>query len=170
MYEFLRESLTYAARIRVALRSNQFMIQGMADGPSYLKTILTTFYVETNATNFFLRETLHKLPEKIAELKFNIPDFNEHVRKTVVNLASGGGQINDDLLVYLFTAYQAVQDHSFRNWITRKCEDYDDGEDLPTPETLMALAETKYHQLEQAGKWRSQSPKEAHIIALTAQL
>ena len=105
MYEFLRDSLTEAARNRVALRSTHFTIQGTLDGPSYLKTILMTFYVETNATNFFLREQLHSLPDKIVELQSDIPDFNEHVRETIVDLASGGGEINDDLLVYLFKSY-----------------------------------------------------------------
>lgn len=170
MYEFLRDSLTEAARSRVALRSSYFTIGGTSDGPSYLKTILMTFYVETNATNFFLREQLHSLPDKIVELKSNIPDFNEYVRETVVDLASGGGEINDDLLVYLFKSYQKVEDHAFQNWITRKREDYDDGRELPTVETLMSHAETKFQQLKLAGKWKAKSPAESQIIALTAQL
>lgn len=170
MYEFLRDSLTEAARTRVALRSEQFIVQGANDGPSYLKTILSTFYVETNATNFFLREQLHSLPDKIVELKFDIPQFNEYVRETVADLASGGGQIQEDLLVYLFKSYQIVEDHAFNSWITRKREDYDDGRELPTAETLMTHAETKYQQLQLGGKWQSKSPAETQIIALTAQL
>jgi hypothetical protein len=170
MYEFLRDSLTEAARSRVALRSTHFTIQGTLDGPSYLKTILMTFYVETNATNFFLREQLHNLPDKIMELKSDIPDFNEHVRETIVDLASGGGEINDDLLVYLFKSYQKVEDHAFQNWIMRKREDYDDGKELPTAEALMSHAETKFQQLKLGGKWKTKSPAESQIIALTAQL
>jgi hypothetical protein len=70
MYEFLRDSLTDVARTRVALRLTRFTIlQGTLDRPSsYLKTILImTFYVKTNATNFFLREQLHSLPDKIPQ-------------------------------------------------------------------------------------------------------
>jgi hypothetical protein len=170
MYKFLRDSLTEAARTRVALRSEQFVVQGATDGPAYLKTILSTFYVETNATNFFLREQLHRLPDKIVELKFDIPQFNEYVRETVADLASGGGQIQEDLLVYLFKSYQIVEDHAFNSWITRKREDYDDGRELPTAETLMTHAETKYQQLQLGGKWQAKSPAETQIIALTAQL
>jgi hypothetical protein len=170
MYEFLRDSLTEAARTRVALRSEQFTVQGVTDGPCYLKTILMTFYVETNATNFFLREQLHDLPAKIVQLEFDIADFNEYVRETLVDLASGGGDITDDLLVYLFKAYHLVEDHAFQSWIIRKKEDHDDGRETPTPDTLMAQAETKFQQLKQGDKWQAKSPAETQIIALTAQL
>lgn len=168
MYEFLRESLTEDARTRVSLLRDSYVVQGTPDGPCYLKVILTTFFVETNATDFHLRETLHNLPKKMESLKSDIAAFNLHVRTTVSELASGGG-VSQDLLVYLFNSYEIVQDHAFSRWIARKREDYDDG-NVPTPEALMTAAETKYNQLKQAGTWKAKSPEEREIIALHAKL
>lgn len=168
MYEFLRESLTEDARTKISLLRDQYVVQGTPDGPCYLKVILTTFFVETNATDFYLRETLHNLPKKMETLKSDIAAFNLHVRTTVSELASGGG-VSQDLIVYLFNSYEAVQDHAFSRWIARKREDYDDGT-VPTPEALMTAAETKYNQLKQAGQWQAKSSEEKEIIALTAKL
>jgi hypothetical protein len=55
MYELLRDSLTEGARGRLATESAKYTINGIRDGPSYLKTLLTKFYVETKATNFHIR-------------------------------------------------------------------------------------------------------------------
>jgi hypothetical protein len=169
MYEFLRDSLTVAARTRIALQSDSYTIQGTPDGPCYLKVILLTFHVETRATNFHLRKKLHDLPRKMTELKSNISAFNQYVRETVSNLASGG-EITTDLLVYLFEAYQMVEDHDFNRFIQRKKEDHDDNHEEMTPEILLLLAETKYNQLIQAKTWRTPPPEEEKFVTLTAQL
>jgi hypothetical protein len=169
MYEFLRESLSEAARTHVALQSDRYTVNGTPDGPSYLKVILLTFYVETNATDFHLRETLHNLPKKIKDLKSDVPAFNQHVRETVSDLASGG-QVSTDLLVYLFNAYLLVDDHNFKKYIERKKEDYDDNREAVTAESLMTAAETKYNQLKQSKTWKAKTPAEEQLIALTAQL
>ena len=169
MYEFLRDSLTESARMRIALQPERFQVNGINDGPCYLKTILITFYVETNATNFLLRKKLHDLPDKMAKLKFKVTDFNTYVRETVSNLNSGGGT-SDDLLVYLFDSYKIVPDHAFHRWYERKKEDYDDMREEITPEALMLAAETKYNQITQEDTWEAKSKEEQQILALTAQL
>jgi hypothetical protein len=45
MYEFLRNSLTDSARIRLSVESDKFEINNIQDGPSYLKVLLIKFYV-----------------------------------------------------------------------------------------------------------------------------
>jgi hypothetical protein len=106
----------------------------------------------------------------MVQLNSNVTEFNTHVRSTVSNLASGGGISGDDLLVYLFNSYKVVDDHSFKQWITRKKEDYDDGREVPTIEELMTAAQTKYNQLIMGGQWKEKSPEEKDIIALSAEL
>jgi hypothetical protein len=168
MYEFLRESLTEGARTRLALQADRFTIQGFPDGPSYLKVILLTFYVETNATDFHLREMIHELPSKMKDLQSDILNFNTHVRTIVEQLASGGGE-SSDLILCLFKAYAVVEDSDFKRFIQRRKDDHDDGVTI-TAEALMALAQTKFAQLKQSRKWKSKTPEEAKLIALTAQL
>jgi hypothetical protein len=89
MYQFLCDSLTNAARKRVSLQCNLYQLNGTVDGPCYLKVILLTFYVETNATNFHLRQKLHNLPSKMTDLNSNVAAFNTYVWETVTDLASG---------------------------------------------------------------------------------
>jgi hypothetical protein len=169
MYEFLRESLSDAAKMRIALQLELCQVNDTPDGPCYLKTILLTFFVETNATDFHLREKLHNLPAKMKELTSDVSLFNQYVRETVSDLASGGGA-SDDLLVYVFNAYKVVEDHAFKRWITRKREDYDDGRQAITVQALMTTAETKFNQLTQEQTWKAKTPKEIQLITLTAQL
>lgn len=168
MYEFLRDSLTEGARTRLALQARHFVIQDFYDGPSYLKVILLTFYVETRATDFHLREKIHALPKKMFELDYDILSFNTHVRETIDQLASGGGE-SSDLLLCIFKAYAIVPDSDFRRFIQRKRDDYDDGE-LITVESLMAEAQTKFAQLKQSNKWKAKTHREEAIVVLAAQL
>jgi hypothetical protein len=169
MYEFLRDSLTDEARIRISVEATKFEINGTRDGPCYLKVILMKFYVETNATNFFLRQSLLQLPKKMEELKSNVPAFNDHVQAITVDLAAGG-QESSDLLVYLFLSYLTIEDSNFKRFIERKKEDYDDGKDTITADTLMDQALNKFNQLNQAKTWNKKSPEQEQLIALTAQL
>jgi hypothetical protein len=99
MYEFLHDSLTEGAHARLATESAKYTINGNRDGPSYRKTLLTKFYVETKATNFHIRQNqLQRLPTKIVELKYDVAAFNDHVMELAQDLA-GGGETSDDLIV-----------------------------------------------------------------------
>ena len=169
MFEFLKDSLTESARMRVMLQPDHYRINGIDDGPCFLKMILLTFYVETNATNFLLRKKLIDLPEKMISLKSHVPDFNVYVREILTDLSSGG-RTADDLLVYLFDSYKVVTDHAFHRWYERKKEDYDDGREEITPKALMLAAETKFNQLTQEENWARKSKEEEMILALKAQV
>jgi hypothetical protein len=144
------------------------VVQGFYDGPSYLKVILLTFYVETRATDFHLREKIHALPTRMFELDYDILSFNTHVRETIDQLASGGGE-SSDLLLCIFKAYAIVPDSDFKRFIQRKRDDYDDGI-LITVESLMADTQTKFAQLKQTKKWKAKTHREEAIVALAAQL
>jgi hypothetical protein len=169
MYQFLLDSLTDTARTRVSLQRDLYQVDGTVDGPCFLKVILLTFYVETNATNFHLRQKLHNLPSKMTDLNSDVAAFNTYVRETVTDLASGG-QTSTDLLVYLFSAYQTVEDHAFRMFIDRKKEDHDDGRGSITMQSLMIDADAKYNQLTQAKTWKTPTHDVQSVFALAALL
>jgi hypothetical protein len=173
MYEFLRDSLTEGARARLATESAKYTIEGVRDGPSYLKTLLVKFYVETKATNFHIRQKLQRLPAKIVELKYNVATFNDYVMELVQDLA-GGGETLDDLIVYLFDSYLQVTDEAFKRYIERKKEVYDEGTEELTVGTLMDLALVKYNQITQADELKhngtTEIPEQKQVFALIAEL
>lgn len=169
MYEFLRDSLTEGARARLATDTTKYTVNGTRDGPCYLKTLLSKFYVETRATNFHLRQKMQHLPTTIADMSYNIASFNDRVRELVKDLASGG-ETSTDLIVYVFEAYLKVDDSVFNRYIERKKEAYDDGSEEVTVDALLDLALVKYNQIKQAGKWRSKTPEQEQIFALLSKL
>jgi hypothetical protein len=169
MFEFLRDSLTDSARIRLSVESESYQINEREDGPCYLKTLLIKFHVETNATNFHLRESLSLLPSRMKDLKSNVAKFNDHVSAIVVELAAGG-ETSSDLIVYVFRSYLSIEDQEFKRYIQNQKEKYDEGDPNVTVSTLMSKALTKYNQLIQSKTWKAKSPEEEKLIALTAQL
>jgi hypothetical protein len=171
MYEFLRNSLSEGARARLATDASKYTINGTKDGPCYLKTLLSTFYVETRATNYNLRQKMQHLPFTIEYMEYNITAFNHHVQELIRDLASGG-ETSTDLLVYLFEAYLKVKDKSFLRFIEHKKEDYDDGSKEITVDALLDLALVKYNQLKQSGTWLSKTKIHDHeqVFILLSQL
>jgi hypothetical protein len=172
LFEFLYESLDEATKKTMMTESSKYMLTvnntTYKDGPSFLKAILLKVSVETNATDFHIRENLHELPAKIKELDYNIQAFNDYVKVQVTDLAAGG-QETTDLLVYLFLSYESVKDDDFQQYIKRKKEEYDEGTPI-TPNALMDLALVKYNQLNQSKTWGVPSEAEKKIVALSAQL
>ena len=132
MYIFIRDSLSKGARSKMATEHAQYDINGTPDGPCYLKALLVTYFVETIATNYVLRQKLQALPDAMQHLKFNISDFNSYVNELTLNL-SQGGEGTTDMMVNLFTAYESVEDASFHNYIAHKKEAYDEGSTALTP-------------------------------------
>jgi hypothetical protein len=169
MYIFLRDSLSEGARLRMANEHEKYDINGTPDGPCYLKAILVTYFVETIATNFVLRQKLQALPDALKQHKYNVSTFNSYVNELVNNLA-GGGEGTTDLIVNLFTAYESVKDNAFNTYIAHKKEDYEEGSSDLTPKSLMNLALAKYNLLQTKKTWLKQSMEEEQLVALSAQL
>lgn len=151
MYEFLRDSMTEGVCTRMSTDATKYTVQGTEDGPCYLKAILITIYVETKATNYHLRQKIHRLSKTMVDLNHNVADFNNHVMEIVQDFASGGETL-DDLIVYVFEAYLQVTDNTFNWYIERKKETYDDGMEDITADALMDMGFTKYNQLKQSDK------------------
>jgi hypothetical protein len=144
-------------------------INGTPDGPCYLKAILVTYFVETIATNFVLRQNLQALPDAIKCHKYNVGTFNSYINELIGNLAQGG-EVTTDMMVNLFAAYELVKDHSFHTYISHKKEAYEDGTSQLTPDALMNLALTKYNLLTTQTSWMKKSLEEEQLVALSAQL
>lgn len=168
MYECLVNSLTDSARVKLAPDSDQYTINGVRCGPLLYRYMMAKASVDTRATLSFIRENLSNLDTYIATVGSNITIFNEYVKRQRLSLKARGG-VTHDLLTNLWKAYQNVSDRDFVEFIKRKKDAYDEGEDF-TPDSLMIAAENKYRTLIQEERWNSLSPEQSQIVALTAQL
>ena len=168
MYECLVNSLTESARVKIAPDSEQYTINGVRCGPLLYRYMMARASIDTRATLSFIRENISNLDTYIATVGSNISTFNEYVKRQRLSLSARGG-VTHDLLTNLWKAYQNASDRDFVEFIKRKKDAYDEGEDI-TADTLMIVAENKYRALVQEERWNALSPEQNQIVALTAQL
>ena len=103
----------------------------VCNGPSFLKVISQNTTVDTRATVFHIRENLSNLEAKMLDISYDIDVFNQYVTSQVEQLAARG-ETSSDLLINLFTAFMAVPDKKFVEYIEKQKDRYDEGEDLST--------------------------------------
>ena len=111
-------------------------------GPLLLKLIISQAHVDSRATVSFIRISLTHLDIKMVELESNIEAFNFYVKAQVKGLSARGEQTMD-LLVNLFKGYKAANDNEFLDFIHRKENAYEEGEDINT-NNLMEDSLAKY--------------------------
>ena len=133
-----------------------------------IKVLIRESYIDTQATTRILREHLSSLPAKLEEMKGDIDQFNGFVKVTMDQLAARG-ETTQDLLANLFKGYLSCRDATFRKYIEKKQEDYDDGVAF-TADGLMTSASNKYKILVQSGKWMALSDEQSKILALETKL
>ncbi len=133
-----------------------------------IKVIIWEAYIDTQATTRILCGHLSSLPAKLEEFHDDIDQLNAFVKVTQDQLTARG-ETTQDLLANLFKGYLSCRDPTFRNYIEKKQEDYDDGTPF-TIEGLMKLASNKHKTLIESGKWLAPTDDQAKIIALEAQL
>ena len=173
LYQCLMNSLSKAGKERVLVWEDQYTITNAMgeireSGALLLKVIIRESHLDTNATSSTIRSKLASLDKYIATIGSDIIKFNQHVMMLTDGLRARG-ETSNDLLTNLFDAYTAASDNTFVEYITRRQERYEDGEDI-TPEALMNLAANKYKTLLQKGKWNAPTPEQEEIQALQAQL
>ena len=133
-----------------------------------LKVLIRESYIDTQATTRILREHLSSLPERLGELNGDIDQFNAFVKVTMDQLAARG-ETTQDLLANLFKGYLSSHDATFRKYMEKKQEEYDEGVAF-TADGLMTSASNKYKILVQSGKWMALSEEQSKIIALETKL
>jgi hypothetical protein len=137
-------------------------------GPLLLKLIISKAHVDSRATVSFIRTSLTLLDAKMIELDSNVETFNQYVKAQIKNL-SARGETSSDLLINLFKGYRAANDVEFADFIRRKVNSYEEGEDI-NPNNLMADALTKYKARKLTDEWSAPTKEQGQILALTAQV
>jgi hypothetical protein len=137
-------------------------------GPLLLKLIITQAHVDSRATVTHIRTSLTMLDVKMIELDSNIETFNVYVKAQIKNL-SARGETTNDLLTNLFKGYKVANDVEFADFIRRKENSYEEGEDV-NPNNLMADSLTKYKARKLGDKWSAPTKEQGQILALSAQV
>jgi hypothetical protein len=172
LYNCLAKSLTEEAAAHMALLQKDYTLVAagklLASGTCYLKVLIRESYLDTNATTRVIREQLSTLDELMSAKQSNITTFNNQVN-TLVQGLHARGETSSDLLSQLFKGYKSASDSVFVDYIKRREERYDEGEDI-THQALMLVAANKYRMMTECGEWNKLSGQEEKIIALNAQL
>jgi hypothetical protein len=173
LYNCLFCSLTTEASARIALFKEEchVTIDGNIVRPSgtcILKVIIRESYVDTNATTRFIREQLSNLDSLMSTKNSDVSAFNIQVRSLLTSL-NARGETTTDLLTHLFKGYKMASDKTFVDWIKRREERYDEGEDT-TYSHLMQLADNKYRMMVESGEWNRPSKQDEQIQALLSEV
>ena len=134
--------------------------------------IVQIAHVDTRATVLHLRNNLSNLSNLdryMVDCKHDIVRFNEYTRENKQQLAAQG-ELTLDLLSSIFKGYMACTDKAFREFVQRKKDAYEEGDEVTTTEDLMEKAKNKYSSLVQQGKWNEESEEQQRIIALQAKI
>ena len=161
-------SLSLPGFRKIQVWHDSWHINGLPAYPLLIKVIIRESYIDTQATTRILREHLSSLPVKLDELKGDIDQLNAFVKVTEDQLLARNETTND-LLANLFKGYLSSRDITFRRYIEKKQEDYDDGTPF-TVDSLMNLASNKFKTLVEAGKWMAPTDEQAKIIALETKI
>lgn len=168
LYHMLWNSLSATGRTKVGIKTEHYVINGITAGLPFLKVIIDDSGIETHATVSNIRMQLASLDQYMQTIDSDIQKFNIHVRKLILSLAHNG-QNSTDLLIHLFKGYKAASDNEFVQFIKRKEEGYEEGENM-TAERLMSAAEEKFKIRFNRGEWKAAPEADKRILALEAKI
>jgi len=164
----LMEMLTEEAIARLSPYESKYMFDGEIYGPLLYKVIMRLATIDSVATTEALRSNLRELPAYTATVNGDLPKVHTYFHQNYSQLIAHGASIDDPVGI-LFDAYQAIPCSGFRAYITRKHDQFLDGElKNLTHETLMAAANDKYTYLVNKGLWKSTSKDD--YVAMSAKL
>ena len=146
----------------------QYKIKAKPSGNLLLKIIIRERHLDSNTTTTSIRNQLSSIDQFITTIGCDITKFNAHVQMLLEGLSSRG-ETTHDLLSNLFKGYAATSDTTFKSYIERKQEDYEDITNIK-PTSLMSPADKKNKTLKIKGTWNSPSQEEQNILALKTEI
>jgi hypothetical protein len=140
------------------------------DGTCMVYTLISCVVIHTRATISVIRAQLQSLPALMKQHKSNITNFNADVDDKITSLRAVDEGCQD-LLSFLFAAYQTASDKEFREYIHDREVKWENNEIANmTVEDLMATAEGRYKVMVEKGVWAKPSREEADLMALAASI
>ena len=110
------------------------------------------------------RQSLEKLPAKIARLNFDITEFSDCIKLQRSALMSQGEE-STDLLVNIFETLGSLSDPSFHIYMERIKDDYNNNDEKVTADYRMSWCKIKCKNLQEHGNYNVPSKEEERIIA-----
>lgn len=168
IYLCLRKTISASVSKRLVTKTNNFFYKDTPDGPSFLKTLIDIYLLQTKGTRTQLRLAISKASQVIVECGYDIDVFNTTMDAYVQQLASSG-ETTQDMFAHLSQAYKLVLDKSFKNYITAKVDAHDDHICWITAQELMSLTKNKFDKLMHDKLWMT-ADSEAKLVTLTIHL
>ena len=147
--------LPYELAIQVHKKEYHVLRGQTPSANAFLKVIIRESHLDTNATKSTFQTKLSSLDEYLPTIGNDITKFNQYVLLMVAALAARGEKTKD-LLTNLFKGYKAAADVKFVDYIARKQERHEEGEDM-TYSVLMHAANKKFKTLKEKGEWNTPS-------------
>jgi hypothetical protein len=138
-------------------------------GPLLLKLIISQAHIDSRATMSFLQTSLTLLDTKMSNLDSDIKSFNFYVKTQIKGLSARGETCSSDLFSNLFKEYKAANDVKSLDFIRRKENTCEEGEDI-NPNNLIVDALVKFKARKLVGQWLAPTKEQGQILALTAQI
>lgn len=169
IHQCLIKSISKEVQERLVTESPNYEVNGIADGPSYLMTLIQIYFIKTNATPSTIRLKISDAHLTIAEKSFNIDEFNTEINGHVQRL-SANGHSTEDLFAHLIKAYKLVPDKEFARYIRGVIDRHNDGTEVINSEQLTGRAKAKYDELVEARTWMTDDATDRQLVAMAAQL
>ena len=87
--------------------------------------------------------------------------------KLQLNALKARGESSNDIMVNLYKGYKVITDTQFKQYISQKINNYDEGVQLDE-DCLMVQSEYKYKNLVWSGEWKSPLEDQKGILAMKA--
>jgi hypothetical protein len=157
--------------LELLMRSAEYTVNGVEDGPCMLKALISTVSVETRATVSYIRQQLAAMAVLMVKCASNIIDFNLEVTSFLDQLKARG-EIHTGLLDGVFAAYKTSTNAEFVKYIKDKETNWQDGTiDDMTGEQLMILGKQKYIALQKfKSESKEMSAQDLEIVALKSSM
>jgi hypothetical protein len=171
MVQCLKKSLTVASLARLEPYQAQYMFKGVEYGPLMYKTIMRLGTIDSVATTKTLHTNLNNLLSYTASVNGNVDLINSYFDTNYTQILARGATV-DNPIAKLFDGYLSVPDYNFKQYISKKQDDYHDG-NLGTSFThknLMAQITAKFTYLRVRQIWGAKSPDKEKLIAMIVDL
>jgi len=167
----LMQSLTERGQQKVQIWKEDYEHKGRMCGLALLKVIIRETAIDTEATTMTIRQDLQNVKDYLVSLNSDITKVNLYVRTKLDALRARRANtknMEEDLVVSLFTAYQRASDKEFCDYIKQIKNSHEDGTRTVNLTTLMQLAANKYKNLIQLEQWNAPSAQDEQIVALVS--
>jgi hypothetical protein len=147
------------------------MFEGVEYGPLMYKTIMRLATIDYVATIKTLHANLNNLPSYTASVNCNVNLINTYFDTNYTQILARGATVEDPI-AKLFDTYLSVSNYNFKQYISKKQDDYHDGNLGAnfTQENLVAQASAKFTYLKVHQIWGAKSLDKEKLISMIANL